>query len=258
MAVHAMLIPISMTYIREYTELSAKEQRQLSFKRQYKHTHPDWDDSMVLLTRLVSERISSNVAVLDIGCGHGNFVIDELAGRFRKRIGFDLARESTTNNTSVEQVFIGNDKELPFTDEAFDLALSLWTLEHVKHPVFLFKEIQRILKPGGIFAFVTPNRPSLLIFIRRLMSKRVADWLLEYFYGRNDDDVFEVYYRANDAATLRYLAQEAGLKIDYIRENEDPSYTSFGRNTYALSAMFSRLPWAVSKPHLIAVLRKPA
>jgi hypothetical protein len=53
MAVYAMLFAISMTYIREYTQLSPKEQRQLSFKRQYKHTHPEWDDSMVLLTRLV-------------------------------------------------------------------------------------------------------------------------------------------------------------------------------------------------------------
>lgn len=258
MGVHAMLFSISMAYIREYTELSPKEQRQLSFKRQHKHTHPDWDDSMVLLTRLVGERISSNVDVVDIGCGHGNFVIDELAGRWGKRVGFDLATESTTNNTSVEQVVIGNDKELPFADGAFDLALSLWTLEHVKHPVVLFKEIQRTLKPGGIFAFVTPNRPSLLIFIRRLMSKRVADWLLDYFYGRNDDDVFEVYYRANDIGSLRNLTREAGLQVEYLHENEDPSYTSFGTCTYILSAMFSRLPWSVSKPHLIAVLRKPA
>lgn len=257
MGVHAMLFPISMAYIREYTELSSKEQRQLSFKRRYKQAYPSWDDSMVLLTRLVGERISSKTDVVDVGCGHGNFVIDELAGRFGKRIGFDLAKESTTHNTSVAQVVIGNDNQLPFADGAFDLALSLWTLEHVKHPAVLFKEIQRVLKPGGIFAFVTPNRPSLLIFIRRLMSKRFADWLLEYFYGRKDDDVFDVYYRANDIKTLQQLAQQAGLEVEYMRENEDPSYTSFGTFTHALSAMFSRLPWSVSKPHLIVVLRKP-
>lgn len=246
-----------MAYIREYTDLDPKERRQLSFKRKYKEEHPDWDDSMVLLTSLVSAHLPPHASVLDIGCGHGNFVIDELAGRFEKRIGFDLDQASTTNNTSVEQVVIGDDESLPFPNQTFDIALSLWTLEHVRQPERLFREVRRVLKPGGFFAFVTPNRSSLLILIRRLMSKRIADHLLDYFYGRKDDDVFDVYYRANNKKALHRLAADTGLVIEYLKENEDPSYTSFNSLTYHLSSLFSRCSWSFSKPHLIALLRAP-
>lgn len=246
-----------MTYIREYTDLGLKERRQLSFKRRYKEEHPSWDDSMVLLTKLVSERLPPHASVLDVGCGHGNFVIDELAGRFEKRVGFDLDRASTTNNTSVEDVFIGDTESLPFPDQTFDVVLSLWTLEHVQQPEALFRDVRRVLKPGGFFAFVTPNRASLLILIRRLMNKRVADHLLDHFYGRKDADVFDVYYRANNKDILHQLAGQAGLTLEYLKENEDPSYTSFNRLTYRLSSLFSRLPWSFSKPHLIVLLRAP-
>lgn len=243
-------------YIREYTQLNPKEQRQLFYKRQYKQDYPNWDDSMVLLKNLVAERLPAQAAVLDLGCGHGNFVIDELREIFGTRIGFDVDAASTTKNTSVERVVIGDGKNLPFPDQAFDLVLSLWTMEHVPDPLTLFAEAARILKPGGYFAFVTPNRSSLLIFIRRLLSKRTADHLLDYFYGRKDDDVFDVYYRANTIKDIGTFAGNAGFEVEILRENADPSYTAFGRFTYALSAWFSRRTCSLSKPHLMAVLKK--
>lgn len=153
-----------MPYIREHTQLSPKEQRQLFYKRRYKQDYPDWDDSMVLLKNLVAERVPKQASVLDVGCGHGNFVIDELRETFGTKVGFDVDIASTANNTSVERVVIGDGRSLPFPDQSFDLVLSLWTMEHVANPLNLFKEAARILKPEGYFAYVTPNRSSLLIW----------------------------------------------------------------------------------------------
>lgn len=247
-----------MPYIREYTALNPQERRQLRFKRKFKEDHPRWDDSMVFLARLVAEYLPTSASVLDFGCGHGNFVIDELRGRFFHRVGFDILSESATGNTSVERVVIGDGEALPFEDASFDAVVSLWVMEHVKHPERIFSEIRRVLKPGGIFAFVTPNRRSLLIALRRLMSKRTADHLLRIFYGRDDDDVFDVYYRANDLLTLHALAKASGLSAEILLENADPSYTSFGSISYGLSRFFSRKDLSWAKPHIIGVIRKEA
>ena len=47
-------------------------------------------------------------------------------------------------------------EQLSFADEAFDLVLTEDVLEHVRHPAAAFKEIYRVLKPGGYHVFTIP------------------------------------------------------------------------------------------------------
>jgi SAM-dependent methyltransferase len=245
-------------YITEYTDLPPQERRQLTYKRRYKADVPAWDDSMVLLTRLVGRRIgATGPSVLDLGCGHGNFVLDELREVFGERIGYDVDAAAVTGNVSCARVVLGNpDAPLPFADGSFGVVVSLWAMEHIEHPAAIFNEVARVLSPGGIFAFVTPNRRALIVRLRALLSDGLAARLVERFYGRREEDAFPVRYRANDLAAIRHAAESAGLVIDVLRENADPTYTAFGPCTYALSRMWSALPWSLSRPHIVAVLRK--
>lgn len=245
-----------MHYIRQYTELVPQEMRQLFYKRRYKQDAPGWDDSMVLLTNFVRERVKEGSTVLDFGCGRGNFVIDELRDRFSKTIGFDVAQESVEGNTSCDEIVIGSATPLPFADRRVDAVVSLWVFEHVEDPGAVMKEIYRVLKPGGFFAFVTPNRTSLLITLRRFISDGIAHRLLKRFYGREEKDVFHVYYRANTVKAVKRLANASSLLSEVIVTNADPSYTSFNALTFALSKMFATFFPSLANPHLIAVLRK--
>ena len=52
----------------------------------------------------------------------------------------------------------GNLVDLPFADDAFDLVLSLQTLEHVWDQRRFVAECARVLRPGGRLALTTPNR----------------------------------------------------------------------------------------------------
>lgn len=245
-----------MTYITEYSKLHPKEQRQLRFKRAYKHDVPSWDDSMVRLTAEVAARISGRARVLDAGCGHGNYVIDELRDRISYAVGVDVSRDVMSKNTCLDETVVGNIEMLPFPDASFDLVVSLWVLEHLDHPGLVFQEVARVLKPGGYFAFVTPNKRSLLIAFRRLLRYSTAQRLVKMIYGRKEDDTFDVRYRANTLERVRQLAAASGLVCDFLCENADPSYTSFGPVSYRVSAAISRLPFSWARPHVIGVLRK--
>lgn len=245
-----------MDYIHQYSALTLQELRQLKYKRRYKTEHHDWDDSMVLLTNAVRERISNKPTVLDFGCGRGNFVVDEIGNVFAEKIGLDASLDATTGNTSMNRIVINNDNALAFPDQTFDIVLSLWVFEHVEHPDHVFKEISRVLKPGGFFAFVTPNRNSLLITLRRYLSKHFADRILKRLYGREEEDVFNVFYRANTVSAIKSLAAKTGFTIEVLKENADPSYTAFNNFTYRCSVWFTKLFGTLARPHIIAVLRK--
>jgi len=211
---------------------------------------------MVLLTKLVGDRLGSTPDVLDLGCGRGNFVLDELGEVFGRKVGFDVSASETEGNRSVSELVFGDAKKLPFPDASFDLVVSLWMLEHIAEPELVFAEIARVLKPGGRFAFVTPNSNSALILLRRFLSQGLADKLLKKYYGREEHDVFPVRYLANTKKTLRKLAQKSGLIPVVLRQNADPSYTSFNEVTYRASKLFSRIPTSLSKPHIVGVFQK--
>ena len=53
---------------------------------------------------------------------------------------------------------------LPFASQSFDVVISSETFEHVRRPEVGFKEIRRVLKPGGVHCFTVPyreDRPTL-------------------------------------------------------------------------------------------------
>lgn len=245
-----------MPYITEYTPLTQQEQRQLTFKRRYKQETPAWDDSMVLLTTLVRQRLCGGESVIDFGCGRGNFVIDELRDLFSSVQGFDVSAEATRGNTTCQHIQIGGGEGLPFAAESANVVLSLWVFEHLAKPAEVLAEIYRVLVPGGFVAFVTPNKHSLLISLRRILSDNTARRLLKMFYGREEEDAFPVYYRANTVSGIVSLAREAGFIPEVVQENVDPSYTSFGVMSYFLSRIFSRFGGSLARPHLVVVLRK--
>lgn len=243
-------------YIREYTELPAQEKRQLNYKRKFKEEYPGWDDSMILLRDLVAEEIPSGGSALDLGCGHGNFILDELKGHFTQTVGLDVDEQVAAHNTSVEKVLYGNADQIPLPDESINTVLSLWVMEHVENPDLVFGEIARVLKPGGHYAFVTPNAQALIVQLRTLVPYKLARKLVRKLYGRAEEDTFQIQYRANTMHDLEAFAQKYGFDIVYLAQNADPSYTSFDPISYRLSAWLAHLPGGLFKPHLIAIFQK--
>lgn len=244
------------SYINEYTNLHPKEKRQLLYKRKYKHDAPTWDDSMVLLRDLLAQTLPESCTVLDTGCGHGNFIIDELRGRFSRAVGIDVSPDVMTNNISLDTCVVGSMASLPFDTDSFDLVTSLWVLEHIDEPQICFDEIYRVLKPSGVFAFTTPNTKSPLIWFRRMITYHFAQRLVRRLYGRTEDDTFDVRYQANSIHAIQKLAEKSGFEISFLKENEDPSYTSFGPISYFVSKSFSQLPFSFAKPHIVGILKK--
>lgn len=53
-------------------------------------------------------------------------------------------------------------QNLSFPDSSYDLVVSSETMEHVRMPFAGFKEIRRVLKPGGYYFFTIPYRDDRL------------------------------------------------------------------------------------------------
>ena len=106
--------------------------------------------------------------MLDIGAGQG-----ALAARLKDagaRVSACDVVPEQFDVPGVEFRALNTDGALPFDDGSFDAALAIEVLEHIDGHNQFFAEVSRVLRPGGIVMFTTPNILSLKSRIRFLFT----------------------------------------------------------------------------------------
>ena len=106
---------------------------------------------------------------LDIGAGHGELirlVSHEFAVEAK---ACDYTSELMRDPAISVQVVDLNTETLPYPDATFDLITCTEVIEHIEHYRGTFRDIYRILKPGGTFVVTTPNILNLRSRIRYLL-----------------------------------------------------------------------------------------
>ncbi|MFN8439601.1 MAG: methyltransferase domain-containing protein [Caldilineaceae bacterium] len=100
-----------------------------------------------------AKMLPANAWVLDAGSGEGRFKPFFTHTHY---IGVDLAIGDATWDYSALDA-INTLEWLPFADNVFDAAVCTQVLEHLAEPEKVLREIQRVLKPGGILLLVAPQ-----------------------------------------------------------------------------------------------------
>ena len=208
---------------------------------------------------VISEFSPNGALLLDAGCGSGRVFRYETAGGARV-VGVDLTSEMR-GNPNIDAGLRGDVTSLPFRDAAFDLVLSSHMIEHLPEPERAFREMARVLRPGGRLLLLTPNRFHYVPLVASLLPQRLHV-KINRSRGVDAQDVFPTFYRANTAGRLRRLLEGAGLSVERLERFEtEPEYLAFHPAAYALGVGYERLMnrFAVLAPlrvNLIAVARK--
>lgn len=117
------------------------------------HTPYEW------LARSVA---GSARTVLDLACGAGAMV-ERLAREGRTVIGLDRSSEELAEalRRGRGPLVLGHASYLPFGDGTFDAVVSSLGIAVVADRPRLLAEVARVLRPGGVFAALTPSlRPA--------------------------------------------------------------------------------------------------
>jgi SAM-dependent methyltransferase len=230
---------------------------------------PELRYSQLVFEEHLAKRGSIARAWLDAGCGHHLFVpwrgAEEAAliARVPLVIGLDFDLPSLAKHRSIARRVRGDISRLPFADARFDLVTANMVVEHLDDPAVQFAEIARVLAPGGVFLFHTPNLYGYPAFLSRFLPDWLKKRLTLLLEGRAEDDVFETHYRANGAADIERLAAAAGLVVE--RLDFTPSLPAFSiiPPLALIELLYLRLVIRVKRlgflsQTLIVALRKPA
>ncbi len=235
--------------------MSLSLERQNQYRARYAQETPGWQPATNIYETLIRQHCQANRVLLDIGCGRGG-VLEQLQAISLYSIGADPDFISLKEHRLPHLPRITALAEaVPLASASVDIVIAAWVLEHLTDPPTVFNEIGRILKPGGIFIFLTPNRHSPVTVLNRLL-KPFQQVLVPYLYGRAEADTFPVVYRANTSDDVRHLAQVGGMLLEDCRIIADPTYLAFHDILFRGSVWLTRLLPASSGVHLVGVCRR--
>jgi SAM-dependent methyltransferase len=234
--------------------LSLDEQNRL--RDLYRGENPGWQPATELFAGLVRAHLQPSSRVLDLGCGRGGLV-EQLEHSLAQIVGIDPDHASLREHRLPLPRAQGTSTQLPLASRSIDLAFASWLLEHLGEPWRDFAELKRVLRPGGVFVFITPNRRHPLALLNRLLGRagQGQRWLVSRLYGRGAGDTFPTYYRANSPKTLAALAAAHGLQLEGLETVEDPTYLAFAPALFHLAQRLGKRLPPDRRLHLVGIMR---
>lgn len=151
------------------------------------------------------ERVAGTGRLLDVGCGPG--VLLSVAKGKWECVGVEVSRPAAgeARKRFGLEVVEGTLEEARFPADSFDAVTLVDVIEHLPDPAGTLREVNRILKPGGVLFVLTPNidapvarlmgrwwwgfRPAhLTYFSRKTMGRMLAETgfepLTSWYCGR--------------------------------------------------------------------------
>lgn len=181
-------------------------------------------------------------AILDIGCGSGDFVPAEIE-RGARVLGIEVSSEMarTCHGKYGAQVrdgkalFCRGDIEaIPLPDASVGGVLCVAVIEYLLRAEKALEEIARVLKPGGFAIITAPNRISPFMMLDRASHsiRRVGSRVYRALRGRPKDDGSYM-HGIFTPWDLDRRVQAAGLVIDRR------AFSTFGSYRYGNTIPFS-------------------
>ncbi|MBC2691404.1 MULTISPECIES: class I SAM-dependent methyltransferase [Pseudomonas] len=122
----------------------------------------------------------ADARVLDLGCGAGH-VSFHVAALVKEVVAYDLSQQmldvvagaAVDRGLSNVSTVLGAAERLPFAEGEFDFVFSRYSAHHWSDLGLALREVRRVLKPGGVAAFIDVLSPGSPLFDTYLQSVEV-------------------------------------------------------------------------------------
>ncbi len=189
---------------------------------------------------------------LDGGCGT-NLAVEEFPSALN--VGIDIHRHPSLRRTPGAWFVQGGLDRMPFRDGAFTLVTLNTVAEHLADPAGTFREIRRVLVPGGHVLIHTTNIGSPLILLGKLIPQSLRRILFTRVFGADDDDIFPAVHRVNTAGALSRIE---GFAVEELHMVQDLNRSGRAVFLFLLGwHMVSRLPGLTRlRTNIVVLLRR--
>lgn len=179
------------------------------------------DDKAIARTKEIIRRHlpPMQIRVLDLMSSFRSHLPEEYP--YREVIGLGMNATEMQANPQLTRFFVHDLNrlpQLPFNDGYFHAVINIVSVQYLTQPVIVFREVARVLCPGGV---------SIVIFSDRMFpTKAVRIW-------RESDDeehlnLVREYHRLSGGFTNILTERYSSGSSSWFRSNQDPLYAVIG------------------------------
>lgn len=148
------------------------------------------DPAIAALSAFFRTLIPDDADVLDLMSAYLTHLPSDVRARCRCVVGLGMnAQEMAANEQLTEHIVhdLNASPILPFSDSSFDAALCTVSVQYLLHPIEVFGEVARVLRPGAPFAVSFSNRcfPTKATALWRGTDDRQHLGLVSLFFERS-------------------------------------------------------------------------
>jgi len=174
--------------------------------------------------------------ILDVGCAYGPFLA-AVQQQGHRPFGLDIAQDAvkyvrdSLKFPAAQASFLDFSWTETFPSEPLPDVVTLWfVIEHFSDLDTLLKKANTLLRPGGVFAFSTPNGRGI-----------TRTFQPEKFWRESPDDHFSVWSPANTRPVLkRYGFEVAAIRITGRHPERFPGLKKSAGCFYSVVALLDR------------------
>ncbi len=177
----------------------------------------------------VLDKLGAKGKVLDFGAGKG-LLIQRLRKRRRFSLyaGVDIMRRPPALDASIAWYVQDLNEPTNFNDGSWDVIVSAEVIEHLENPRATVREWARLLKPGGLLVFSTPNNESLRSIMSLIFRGHYADF---------SDSSYPAHITPLLRKDIERIMQEArcgSTKVYFTNNGRIPKLTRFSWQSLSL------------------------
>jgi len=149
--------------------------------------------------------------VLDIGAGSGDITY-KIKEKGFSVTGVDFSEEGVklARRLGLNCLVVDLDNGIPFDDGVFDIVWAGDIIEHLFDPIFVLKEVNRVLAPGGALLCTIPYDLRITTRLRVLLGQSYQESVYRKYGQYKHHTFFSI-------PLMKYMFREASLQIQEMR-----------------------------------------
>lgn len=187
---------------------------------------------------LIRKNVPKGAKALEVGGGPVDFTTKFILENASEVTGVDVD-PVVKNNPLLKEAYAYDGGDFPLPSNRFDVVVSRWVNEHVPNPEKHFREIHRVLVPGGLYLFRTVNKRHYTALVSRYTPHRLqiqaVRWL-KHHDGTDHYDAYTTFYRVNSRKRIAELCKEVGFEPVFFKTSE--FFSGYGKGSRLLFHMF--------------------
>lgn len=182
---------------------------------------------------------SNQEVAIDLGIGTGLFT-KILKEKGYKIVGLDISDQmlKIAKDRGYEVIKHDLNKKLPLSDESFNFAFSMTSIEFLSKPEELIEEVYRILKKDGEFLLITLNSISIWAVVRRVKGLFIKDYIFNkgrFYSPKNLKNLFNDRWKILKLGTCTFIPPWNPLLPSFWEKIFGKIFTFSGAISYILT-----------------------